>query len=211
MLFDNINEENKIKIKYLISKFGVGEYFGPVFEAKKGRKLKINGNFSSNYDLVSYFMSLSDKIKIKKGKFFVPKDLNYETNLNIKKEKVKSIYREIDVEGEGYFKADYFIFIGDMENEFGKLKAKKKDPQNEEDKNFLKIVEISLKKDVGFPYVFEKEFKYKVKIVVKKIDLKGLENLPANEKRLKAKREIEVEKEIIIDGETKKEKIEIIL
>jgi hypothetical protein len=209
MLFDNINEENKIKIKYLISKFGIGEYFGPVFEAKKGKKLKINGNFSSNYDLVSYFMSLSDKIKIKKGKFFVPKDLDYETNLTIKKEKVKSIYREIDVEGEGYFKADYFIFIGDMENEFGKLKSKKKDPQDENDKNFLKIVEISLKKDVSFPYDFEEEFKYKTKIIIKKIDLKGLEKLPASEKRLKAKREIKIEKEVIIDGKTKREELNL--
>ena len=209
MLFDDIGQEKISKIKYLISKFGVGEYFGPVFEVKKGKKLKINGNFSSNYDLVNYFMNLSNKVKIKKGKFFVPKDLKYETNLNIKKEKVKSIYREIDVEGEGYFKADYFVFIGDMENEFGKLKTKKKDSQDEEDKNFLKAVEISLKKDVNFPYEFEKEFKYKIKINIKKIDLKGLENLPANEKRLKAKREITIEKEIIIDGETKKEKLEL--
>ncbi len=207
MLFEEINEKNKKKIKYLVSKFGVGTYYGPVFEVIKGKKIKINGNFNSNYDLTSYFLSLDEEVKIKKGKFFVPKDLEYNTTFEIIKEKKGKIYNEIEVKGNGIFNADYFIFIGEIENKFGKLKAKKKDSQNEEDKNFLKSIEISLKKDTFFPFDFKEKLSYKILIKIKKIDLKGIENLPAEEKRMKAKREMEIEKTINIDGEKREEKL----
>jgi len=207
MLFDNPSK-NKEKIKYLISKFGRGEYYGTTFKANKGRKLKIGGNFESNYDLTNYFMSLSNTIKIKKGIFFVPKDLEYTTNLNIIEEKEKTIYKQIKVEGEGFFKAPFFIFIGEMENEFGKLKTKKKDSQNKEDeKKFFKITELSLKKDTPFPYEFNSDFEYLTKIIIRKIHFNN-SNTNINQ-RLNVIRDLKIIKEIKIDENTKKEEFEL--
>ncbi|MEO2154714.1 MAG: hypothetical protein ABGW69_02800 [Nanoarchaeota archaeon] len=201
MLFDEMDKE---KLKYYFSKFGNGEFLGPHYILKKSKnKIKIKGNNESVYDLPYYFIMSSENNKIK-GKIYVPKDLDFETNIEIKKENKKQKYIELTLEGKGYFKANYFFFIGDIENEHGKIKTKKPKTIDENDKNYFSFLKGELLENLNFFDDFKKELIYKVSLNIKV-------KLNKEEKKVIPVREIKIKKEIIKDNQKSEEEKEIIV
>jgi len=174
MLLTGFNEK---ALQFYIHKFGRGKFIGPHYLVKKNKnKVKIKGNTESVYDFSYFFLSLSDKNKInKKAIILVPKILKFETNFEILKEKVETRYRKLEVSGEGFFKADYFIFLGKLENEFGKIQTKKpKGIKEENEKDYFSFLNVDSKEELlsklDLPD-FEKELEYKATIEIKSLEI----------------------------------------
>jgi hypothetical protein len=204
MLIRNFDEN----LKYYLQKFGKGEFIGPHYIFKKSKNIKIKGNFESVYDFSYLFIKEAKNNKIdKKAIILVPKDLNFKTDLEILKEKIETRYKKLEVKGEGFFEAPYFLFFGKVENEFGKMQTKKPRSIKEEgDKNYFSFLKVDTTSEfmdkLKLPE-FKKELEYKVninikdlKIVEKKFVVKKVEIIETflidKEKELKETKEIEV-------------------
>jgi len=206
------NFDNKL-LSFYIRKFGRGNYEGPMYLFKKSKnKIGIKGNPESVYDFSYFFVRSSEENKIKNSAtIFVPKELDFQTSFDIINEKTKIKYKELKVSGKGFFKADYFIFFGEIENEFGKIKTKKVNkPKEESDKDYFSYLKGNISEEF-FKKLnlmdFKKELEYKVLIntkdlkiidksfVLKKVEFKELFFVD-KEKKFEESKELELKHEI---------------